>query len=468
MMSDSRRWLDERFRDRPDSGTAGDEDLSAALARWQAARLTEIVAWAASRSPWYGRRLAGGLARSVVGRLEALAVKGGAAKVGAALGELPFTFTADLAADSDAFQAVGHDEVEGLVSVPTSGTGGAAKRIRSTAGDLEETVAFFEYGMRFLVKPGHDRVALAMSPARPGNVGDLLGRALARWGIPFLAHGFVPAEGETEWLRELAGWEPTCLVGVPAQVLALSRHEDAPLLAHALRTVLLSGDVAEGGLVAELERNFPKTRVFRHYGLTETGLGGAVECGHRDWPHLRDDLWVEIVDPERETPLPPGTPGEITVTPLTRRGMPLLRYRTGDEGLILPEPCGCGSILPRLATFGRMVDRLVLPGGQVLRPSDFEAPLMALPFVRNFELTWHEGPPAGLAVLLLPAANALADAARLAGEALRRWLGNGGGELALAVGVSTASASPEERRALGGKRRLKRAAGSCPADFFHC
>ncbi len=466
-MTDSRRWLDERFRDRPDSG-AGDGDLSAALGRWRAARLAATVAWAASRSPWYGRRLDGELVRSVVERLKALTDNDDVAEAGAALAELPFTFAADLAADSDAFQAVSHDEVEGLVSVPTSGTSGAVKRIRSTAGDLEETVAFFAYGMRFLVGPGRDRVALAMSAVRPGNVGDLLGRALARWNIPFLAHGFVPAEGEAEWLRDLADWRPTCLVGVPAQVLALSRPGNALGLARTLRAVLLSGDVADAGLVAELERRFPAAKVFRHYGLTEAGLGGAVECGRRNWPHLRDDLWVEIIDPERETPLPPGSAGEITVTPLTRRGMPLLRYRTGDEGLILSEPCGCGSILPRLQTFGRLADRLVLPHGRVLRPGDFEGPLLRLPFVRDFELTWHEGPPAGLAVLLATTGDAPADAARLAGEALRRWLGPEGEGVDLAVGVSNAPAGPEERRALGGKRRLKRMAGPCPADFFPC
>ena len=40
--------------------------------------------------------------------------------------------------------------------------------------------------------------------------------------------------------------------------------------------------------------------------------------------------------------------GEVVLTTLSRQGMPLIRYRTGDVSRLLPDPCPCGSILPRL------------------------------------------------------------------------------------------------------------------------
>ena len=46
--------------------------------------------------------------------------------------------------------------------------------------------------------------------------------------------------------------------------------------------------------------------VYDHYGMTETGLGGGVECEALEGYHLREaDLLYEIVDPENG----PACPG---------------------------------------------------------------------------------------------------------------------------------------------------------------
>ena len=72
-------------------------------------------------------------------------------------------------------------------------------------------------------------------------------------------------------------------------------------------------------------------RVYNHYGTTEMGLGGGVQCSARRGYHFREaDLFVEIVEPRSGEPVPEGVTGEIVFTTLTRTGMPLIRYRTGD------------------------------------------------------------------------------------------------------------------------------------------
>lgn len=501
-----RRWLDERFRDRLDAGRA--TDPAEAWLRWRAAKLAETIEWAAKFSPWYSLRLEPELVKAVTTDLRGLAraPECSGNDFNRLLTRLPTTAGADLAADPDAFLAVSQDEVEGVVSVPTSGTGGQARRIWSTGADLEETIAFFSYGMRFLAAPGRDRVALAMNPARPGNVADLLGRALARWSNferaagsdhcsaaefpdspPFLAHGFKSEEsaGETLWLRELIKWGPTCLVGVPPQMLALSRHRLAGELARTLKTMLLSGDVADDRLVAELENNLPGCRVYRHYGLTEAGLGGAVECGQRGWPHLRDDLWAEIIELDSGRPVSaPGQTGEITLTPLTRRGLPLIRYRTGDEGRLIPSPCPCGSIMPRLQIFGRLADRFTLPSGRGLRVSDLEAPLAALPFARGYDLKLHletpEGRAAGpgassrrcrLSIILAAAPETSESDLRTAAENVLNWLGPDAEGVILAVeagrGEPPQTANGPSLQASGGKRRLIKTAEPLSGPTFH-
>ncbi|MEZ4592299.1 MAG: hypothetical protein R3D55_14310 [Chloroflexota bacterium] len=59
-------------------------------------------------------------------------------------------------------------------------------------------------------------------------------------------------------------------------------------------------------------------------------------------------MLFEIVDPETGAPLPDGAYGELVFTTLTRRGMPLIRYRTGDISRFLPGVCACGTTLRQL------------------------------------------------------------------------------------------------------------------------
>ena len=111
-----------------------------------------------------------------------------------------------------------------------------------------------------------------------------------------------------------------------------------------------------------------KCTVFTHWGMTETGYGGGVQCGAREGYHMRDlDLLLEVVDPETGEPVPDGELGELVLTTLRRTGMPLIRYRTGDLGRFIVSPCPCGTLKPRLAEVeGRLADVISLPGGKWL------------------------------------------------------------------------------------------------------
>jgi phenylacetate-coenzyme A ligase PaaK-like adenylate-forming protein len=60
------------------------------------------------------------------------------------------------------------------------------------------------------------------------------------------------------------------------------------------------------------------------------------------------DLLFEIVNPASGQPVADGEMGEIVFTTLTRRGMPLIRYRTGDLSRFIPGGCPCGTALKTL------------------------------------------------------------------------------------------------------------------------
>jgi len=116
------------------------------------------------------------------------------------------------------------------------------------------------------------------------------------------------------------------------------------------------------------------------YGLSEIiGPGVAGECEVRDGLHIQDDHFLpEVIDPATDQVLGPGREGELVLTTLTKRALPLVRYRTGDVTTLTDAPCPCGRTSIRMARVkGRSDDMLVIKGVN-LYPSEVEATLLAI------------------------------------------------------------------------------------------
>ncbi|MEA4907498.1 MAG: AMP-binding protein [Anaerolineaceae bacterium] len=258
------------------------------------------------------------------------------------LAHLPFTTAEDLREHGGQFLCVSQDEIERVVTLDTSGTSGPPKRIYFTQADQELTIDFFQVGMSTFTAPG-DKVLILLPCERAGSVGDLLATALGRMGAQPVKHGVVKdARLTAAWMR---AQKVDGVVGVPVQVLTLARL--CPDLA--LKSVLLSTDHVPDAVVQTIQQTWG-CQVYNHYGMTEMGLGGGVDCGERHGYHLREaDLYFEIVHPVTGAPVTPGETGEVVFTTLTRRGMPLVRYRTGDLSRFIPGKCPCGTGLKTLA-----------------------------------------------------------------------------------------------------------------------
>lgn len=117
-----------------------------------------------------------------------------------------------------------------------------------------------------------------------------------------------------------------------------------------------------------LERAF-RVPVFDRYGCREVG-DIACECeAHRGLHVSLSTHYLEIVRPDG-SPADPGESGEIVVTCLVNRAMPLLRYRIGDLGAWEQGACPCGRGWPRLrAVEGRLVETLVRADGGIVSPN---------------------------------------------------------------------------------------------------
>ncbi|SKC46688.1 DVU_1553 family AMP-dependent CoA ligase [Maledivibacter halophilus] len=258
--------------------------------------------------------------------------------------KIPFTTDLDIRKNPGHFLCVSPSHISRIVTLRTSGTTGENKRIFFTKEDQELTIDFFKIGMSTLVEE-KDKVLILLPGEREGSVGDLLGKALKRLGVKVYIYG--PVHNSEKVLEIIKNRKINSLVGIPIQILSLSRYKKSKEEIK-LKSILLSTDYASNTVIKEIEKTF-NCKVFDHYGMTEMGLGGGVECEALKGYHLREaDLYFEIIDPITKEKLPNGKWGEVVFTTLTRKGMPLIRYKTGDISRIINTPCLCGTYLRRL------------------------------------------------------------------------------------------------------------------------
>jgi len=337
------------------------ETLSrAARARLQLERLRETIGWAVERVAFHRERLGGVEVR----RLDDLA-------------RLPFVRKTDL---RDHYPvglfAVELGEVARLHA--SSGTKGKPTIVGYTAGDLE---TWREVMARVMTAAGARR-------------GDLLqiafGYGLFTGGLGFhdgaerIGMTVVPvSSGNTArhrlLLQDLA---PAGICGTPSFVLHIAESlaaEGGNARALGLRYGMFGAEPWTEGMRASLERALG-CPAYDIYGLSEIiGPGVAGECEVRDGLHVQDDHFLpEVIDPATEQVVGPGREGELVLTTLTKRALPLVRYRTGDITTLTDAPCPCGRTSMRMARVrGRSDDMLVIKGVN-LYPSEVEGTLLAI------------------------------------------------------------------------------------------
>ncbi len=320
-------WIAHRIDVAP--GTLTPSDLS----RYQVAKLRQTLGWVRERSSFYSRHLSG-FDESSLRSMEDVR-------------RIPFTTAADLSRHASRFLCVSQDEIQRVVTLASSGTSGEPKRLFFTASDQESALDFFEHGVSTLAERG-DTMLIALPGERHGSVGNLLAKGIERSGVRPVAYGLIsnPADVLETMARECA----TSIIGFPVQLLCLANQRGrlADRVFSKLRSIVLCSDHVPSAAVRTLQQR-AGCEVFEHYGMTEMGLGGGVDCQAHAGYHLREaDLLFEIVDVRSGEPMPDGEMGEVVFSTLTRQGMPLIRYRTGDISGFSAERCPCGTMLKTL------------------------------------------------------------------------------------------------------------------------
>jgi phenylacetate-CoA ligase len=276
----------------------------------------------------------------------------------------------------------------GLLAVPrselvrvhaSSGTHGKPTVVAYTQDDLE---TWTELMARCMTAAG---VTPGMTIHNANGYGLFTGGLGFHQGGERLGATVVPVSGgfTARQAMLLSDLQAEVLVATPSYALVIAQAlQDSGIDPTELPLALglFGGEPWSEPMRAEIELVLGLAAI-NFYGLSEMcGPGVAAEClAARSGLHVHEDHFiVEVIDPADGRPVAPGVEGELVFTTLSKQALPLIRYRTGDIGRLVDEPCPCGRTTVRVTGLrGRHDDMLIIRGVNVY-PSQVEHALLSV------------------------------------------------------------------------------------------
>lgn len=239
------------------------------------------------------------------------------------------------------FLAVSHKDIVRIYSAP------GPLMIPFALGDMEEFINNTAQGLHICGARGGD-ICDVTSAYQWQLAGTMIDDGFRRIGCAVIPGGAGMARTHINIMKHLGA---TVFYAFPSFAMKLVQTAAEmgidPGVDMKMRLIILAT-----GAYSEVQRltlaEFFRAEVRSMYGAAETGFVGS-ECAEKCGTHCFGKSIVEVVDPDTGRQVPDGTPGEIVLTDLSRRALPMIRYRTGDltEGLERAT-CGCGRTSPRL------------------------------------------------------------------------------------------------------------------------
>ncbi|HNS50790.1 MAG TPA: AMP-binding protein [Anaerolineae bacterium] len=298
-----------------------------------------------------------------------------------------FTFPAELRADPSRFLAIPREQA--VAAVPSTGTTGKAKIVYFSSRDWTAIQGTISVGLSIMGVQPSDVAQILFAYGSPyWPTGHLIQNGLERLGVLTLAAGnALPVDQQIEMMRTFG---TTLLFGTPSYLhrLTVEAGRVYDLRSLCVRLIRLGSEPWSEALRAFLRESWG-AQVYDAYGMIELGVAAAGECCAQAGLHVSPYVLVEVVDPKTGELLPRGELGELVYTTVNRQATPLLRYRSGDLGRLMPdEPCPCGEVpTDRISRIvGRTDDMLFLGTGENTFPAQFEAALTAIDGLTGFQV----------------------------------------------------------------------------------
>jgi phenylacetate-CoA ligase len=214
-------------------------------------------------------------------------------------------------------------------------------------------------------------------------------RAFERFGCRVINGGVGNSELQAQIASTLGA---TVYVGTPSFLATIADAAESQHLPLRYRVGFSTAEALTPALRRALQERLG-IELFDHCGEAVIGpLAG--ECRAHDGMHLHDrEMWIEFIDPETGDPVGAGGTGELVVTQLGERAMPLVRYAPGDVFRSSAAPCPCGDPSPRV-TFVGQVGAIRKIKGVLVHPAQVKAVLSAFPELGAFQITVDHPPDA--------------------------------------------------------------------------
>lgn len=189
-------------------------------------------------------------------------------------------------------------------------------------------------------------------------------------------------------LSRVKGKNPKHLTGYPSALNEIASYAIKNDKTMPFSSVISYGDKLFDGFRKNFKDAFGNPTIINTYGCAE---GYYIGCT-ADLPFyyiMSPHVYLEVVD-DNGMPVPDGEMGHILVTGLTNFAMPLIRYKLGDLGVLLPKesyPKNSRFNYPILQTIiGRETDVIKTPNGNTLIVHSFTGILEYYPEIVQFKI----------------------------------------------------------------------------------
>ncbi|MBK7503917.1 MAG: AMP-binding protein [Bacteroidetes bacterium] len=185
----------------------------------------------------------------------------------------------------------------------------------------------------------------------------------------------IGSGNEIMQLESIIKNQPTVLIAVPSfikKMITYAEKNNINLNTTSVKKLICIGESIRNNNFEpnELAKSIKKhwnIQLFSTYASTEKQTA-FTECGFGNGNHVHSELMIfEILDDQNQI-LGEGEFGELTITTLGVKGMPLLRFKTGDICSFYTEPCQCGRNSYRISQIIGRNQQLIKYRGTTLYP----------------------------------------------------------------------------------------------------
>lgn len=314
-------------------------------------------------------------------------------KVPSDLSRLPFTRPDHLAQVPYRLVSVSLTRISRIFTLATSGTSGPPKKVFFTSGDLETITDCMAAIMNTALSCSGlaargSVIQIFLADGTAMSQRNLVARGAEKMGA-LAVPGDISAGTEAQ-IQSVQAARPVMLLGSASRLYRLTQEtrQRYNLPRMGVRILFVTSEYLSPSMRKNMEE-FWQAEVYHHYGMTEAGLAVAIECQEHNGFHLNEaDFLFEVVEPVTGRVLEEGQEGELVLTTLSREGMPLIRYRTGDIARLIPGRCRCGAFTTKIGTIAKRVSLIVGlgEGREEIYPALFDDVLYTFPEVIDYRI----------------------------------------------------------------------------------